>query len=237
MQSSPGCARLHLVGRKPVPEVGRLSEVAGVEVVGEVPDVRPHVARAALVVAPLRIARGVQNKVLEGMAMPRPVVASPAAVQGLPRRLNPPLLQAAAGALAIDVSAIAANDDQRTAVFTLNGVVLEGFVHVVGDLGKLRLIHSTLIPGRQLDGNGNPVATDPSVSVEPLNGAGKAINLLLRIEAAFSILGQLAVPTAAAGIWLLDCIAQGTAASPVAVAAATVPLVTERSTFFGAVPP
>jgi hypothetical protein len=145
-----------------------------------------------------------------------------------------PLLQAAGGGLAIDVSAIAANDDQRTAVFTLNGVVLEGFVDVIGDLGKLRLIHSTLIPGRQLDGNGNPVTADPSVSVEPLNGAGKAINLLLRIEAAFSILGQLAVPQAA-GIWLLDCIVQGTAASPVAIAAATAPLVTERSTLFGSV--
>jgi hypothetical protein len=150
-----------------------------------------------------------------------------------------PLLQTAGGALAIDVSAIAPNDDQRTAVFTLNGVVLEGFVHVVGDLGKLRLIHSTLVPGRQLDGNGNPIAPDPSVSVEPLNGAGKPINLLLRIEAAFSILGGLVVPQPCAGIWLLDCIVQGTAASPVAVSDPAgkfaPPLVTERSTFLGSV--
>jgi hypothetical protein len=152
-----------------------------------------------------------------------------------------PLLQAqaAGGALAIDVSGIAANDDQRTGVFTLNGVVLEGFVHVVGDLGKLRLLHSTLIPGRQLDANGNPVFTGASVSAESMNGAGKAINLLLRIEAAFSILGGLAVPQPCAGIWLLDCIVQGTAPSPVALSDPAgkfaPPLVTERSTFFGSV--
>jgi hypothetical protein len=152
-----------------------------------------------------------------------------------------PLLQAQTpgGTLAIDVSGIAPNDDQRNAVFTLNGVVLEGSVHVTGDLGKLRLLHSTLIPGRQLDGNGNPISTEPSVSVEPTNAAGHAINLLLRIEAAFSILGQLVVPEPSAGIWLLDCIVQGTAASATAVCDPAgkfaAPLVTERSTFFGSV--
>ena len=49
---------------------------AGVAVSGTVPDVRPWLAHAALVVAPLRVARGVQNKVLEAMAMGRPVVAA-----------------------------------------------------------------------------------------------------------------------------------------------------------------
>ena len=152
-----------------------------------------------------------------------------------------PLLQAQTpgGTLAIDVSDIAANDDQRNAVFTLNGVILEGSIHVVGDLGKLRLLHSTLIPGRQLDGNGNPISTEPSVTVEPANATGQGLNLLLRIEAAFSILGQLVVPETTAGIWLLDCIVQGTAANPAAVSDAAgkfaAPLITERSTFFGSV--
>ena len=54
---------------------------------GAVPDVRPFLAHAALVVAPLRIARGVPNKVLEAMAMGKAVVATPAAVEGL--RLGP----------------------------------------------------------------------------------------------------------------------------------------------------
>jgi glycosyltransferase involved in cell wall biosynthesis len=50
----------------------------GVSVTGTVPDVRPYLAHAAAVVAPLRIARGIQNKVLEAMAMGRPVVAASA---------------------------------------------------------------------------------------------------------------------------------------------------------------
>lgn len=88
-------ARLRLVGRRPSAEVQRLADVEGVDVVGQVPDVRPYVAAAAVVVAPLRIARGVQNKVLEGMAMGKPVVASPEALQGLGRKTKPPVAEAA----------------------------------------------------------------------------------------------------------------------------------------------
>jgi polysaccharide biosynthesis protein PslH len=76
-------AKLYLVGRRPTPAVQRLAAIAGVEVVGQVADVRPYVARAGVVVVPLRIARGVQNKVLEALAMSKPVVASPAALEGL----------------------------------------------------------------------------------------------------------------------------------------------------------
>src|SRR6185312_600725 len=54
-----------------------------VDVTGRVPDVRPYVAHAAVSVAPLRIARGIQNKVLEAMALARPVVASPGAFEGV----------------------------------------------------------------------------------------------------------------------------------------------------------
>jgi sugar transferase (PEP-CTERM/EpsH1 system associated) len=75
--------RFEIVGRRPTEEVRRLAGVAGVTVTGAVPDVRPHLARAAVVVAPLRIARGIQNKVLEAMAAGRPVVASPQALEGL----------------------------------------------------------------------------------------------------------------------------------------------------------
>jgi sugar transferase (PEP-CTERM/EpsH1 system associated) len=88
-------ARLRLVGRQPVPEVLRLAEVPGVDVVGQVPDVRPHLSWAAVAVAPLRIARGVQNKVLEALAMRKPVVASPQALAGLRERLDLPALTAA----------------------------------------------------------------------------------------------------------------------------------------------
>jgi polysaccharide biosynthesis protein PslH len=88
-------ARLRLVGRQPVAEVLRLGEIPGVDVVGQVPDVRPHVSWAAVAVAPLRIARGLQNKVLEALAMRKPVVASPQALAGLRERLDLPALMAA----------------------------------------------------------------------------------------------------------------------------------------------
>jgi sugar transferase (PEP-CTERM/EpsH1 system associated) len=75
--------KVSLVGRNPAPAVYRLAEIDGVEVVGQVPDVRPYVARASVAVVPLQIARGVQNKVLEAMAMEKSVVVSPAALEGL----------------------------------------------------------------------------------------------------------------------------------------------------------
>ena len=76
-------ATLALVGRKPDPAVQKLAAIPGVEVIGSVPDVRPHVAQAEVVVVPLRIARGIQNKVLEAMAMRKPVLASAQAMEGL----------------------------------------------------------------------------------------------------------------------------------------------------------
>lgn len=76
-------ARLWLVGRSPVAAVRRLGALPGVEVIGPVPDVRPYLARAALAVVPLRIARGLQNKVLEALAMAKATVASPQALAAL----------------------------------------------------------------------------------------------------------------------------------------------------------
>jgi sugar transferase (PEP-CTERM/EpsH1 system associated) len=72
-----------IVGRDPTPAVLRLGDRPGIIVTGSVPDVRTWLAAADAVVAPLRIARGIQNKVLEAMAMARPVVASAAAFQGI----------------------------------------------------------------------------------------------------------------------------------------------------------
>lgn len=72
-----------IVGRSPVPAVRRLEQFPGIVVTGEVADTRGWIAAAGVVVAPLRLARGVQNKVLEAMAMGRPVVASAAAAQGI----------------------------------------------------------------------------------------------------------------------------------------------------------
>lgn len=76
-------AIFRIVGAKPTAEVRALAVLPGVEVMGAVPDVRPYLHDAAVVVAPLRIARGIQNKVLEAMAVARPVVASPEALDGI----------------------------------------------------------------------------------------------------------------------------------------------------------
>lgn len=72
-----------IVGRNPTPAVVELSAMPGVQVTGAVDDVRSWIAGADVIVAPLRIARGIQNKVLEAMAMAKPVVASTAAAEGI----------------------------------------------------------------------------------------------------------------------------------------------------------
>ena len=87
-------ARLLLVGRRPVPEVQRLAAIPGVEIVGQVPDVRPYLAESGVVVVPLRLARGIQNKVLEAMAMGKATVASPQSLAGLRVRGTAPAVTA-----------------------------------------------------------------------------------------------------------------------------------------------
>lgn len=73
----------YIVGRNPTRPVRKLGREPQVTVTGSVPDVRPYLAMAEVVVAPLRIARGIQNKILEAMAFGVPVVGTPTAFQGL----------------------------------------------------------------------------------------------------------------------------------------------------------
>ncbi len=76
-------AHFTIVGARPTAEVLKLGKRPGITVTGTVDDVRPYIAAADMAVAPLRIARGVQNKVLEAMAMAKAVVTTPAAAQGI----------------------------------------------------------------------------------------------------------------------------------------------------------
>jgi polysaccharide biosynthesis protein PslH len=78
----PG-VRFHIVGSRPVREVRALGRHANVKVTGWVPDVRPYLTAASISVAPFRIARGLQNKILEAMASGIPVVSTSRAVQGI----------------------------------------------------------------------------------------------------------------------------------------------------------
>ena len=75
--------KLLIVGADPTPEMRALGDLPGVTVTGSVPDVRPYIRSSALMVAPLAIARGTQNKILEAMAMGVPVVTSRAAAGGV----------------------------------------------------------------------------------------------------------------------------------------------------------
>ena len=76
-------ACFYIVGSNPSEKIKQLSKQNGIVVTGRVDDIRPYIAYAKLVLAPLRIARGIQNKVLEAMAMSRPVVATHAAMDGI----------------------------------------------------------------------------------------------------------------------------------------------------------
>lgn len=76
-------ARFYIVGSRPSNEVRQLEKIQGIVVTGRVEDMRPYLQHARVAVAPLRIARGIQNKVLEAMAMAKPVLLTSLATEGL----------------------------------------------------------------------------------------------------------------------------------------------------------
>lgn len=76
-------AQFLIVGSAPSRSIQNLSRLSGITVTGHVPDVRPYLERAAVAVAPLRIARGTQNKILQFLAMGVPVVTTPEAAKGV----------------------------------------------------------------------------------------------------------------------------------------------------------
>jgi sugar transferase (PEP-CTERM/EpsH1 system associated) len=88
-------AAFYIVGARPSAAVQQLASLPNVFVTGTVPDVRPYVAHAALSVAPLRIARGIQNKVLEAMSLAKTIVVSPQALEGIEAEPGRDLLVAA----------------------------------------------------------------------------------------------------------------------------------------------
>jgi sugar transferase (PEP-CTERM/EpsH1 system associated) len=94
IRHSAPTAQFHIVGNNPAPAVKALAAIPGVFVTGRVPDVRPYLAHASAGVAPMRVARGIQNKVLEAMAMARPVVVTPDALEGIAAQPGAELLLA-----------------------------------------------------------------------------------------------------------------------------------------------
>jgi len=125
-------ARFHVVGRAPVSELIAHHGVDGVRVWGEVPDVRPFLAGADVILAPLSIARGVQNKVLEAMAMARPVLASTAAATGLPGKGG--------------VHFAAADDDDAFVERALDLVARPETARAMGDAARRLVVESASWP-------------------------------------------------------------------------------------------
>ena len=78
-----GDVEFQVVGARPAKQVLELEKHVGVKVLGRVDDVRPYVWDASISIAPLRVARGIQNKVLEAMAMAKPIVATEQAFEGI----------------------------------------------------------------------------------------------------------------------------------------------------------
>ncbi len=112
--------QFHIVGNNPGADVLSLAKREGVHVTGFVPDVRPYLAHAAVSVSPVRMARGVQNKVLEAMAMGRPVVASRQSFEGVRAEAGRDLLVA----------------DDASEMARLVGEVLDGRHPALGAAGR-----------------------------------------------------------------------------------------------------
>lgn len=83
IQTQIAAAQFYIVGVNPTSQVTELGKRDGVTVTGRVEDIRPYIHFAKVAVAPLQIARGIQNKVLEAMANTTPVVATSAAMEGI----------------------------------------------------------------------------------------------------------------------------------------------------------
>lgn len=111
-----GGLKFYIVGRSPAPTVAALAGPA-VVVTGTVPDVRPYLAHADVVVAPLRLARGIQNKVLEAMAMARPVITTPACLEAIQAQCGAEILAASdAEGFATEVNRLLADPARAAAI-------------------------------------------------------------------------------------------------------------------------
>jgi sugar transferase (PEP-CTERM/EpsH1 system associated) len=151
--------RFVAVGRWPGPRLRRSAARLGITLTGAVPDVRPFLAHAALVVAPLRIARGVPNKVLEAMAMGKAVVTTPAAVIGLQVRPGEDVLVAA---------------DAEGMASAVRHVLEPRFARSVGEKARARVVADyTWAPSlRLLDDLVAHFGPRPPPGRQPLNGSG-----------------------------------------------------------------
>ncbi|NIM95764.1 MAG: hypothetical protein GTO18_18850 [Anaerolineales bacterium] len=148
-----------------------------------------------------------------------------------------PLLQTEIPGLDISVLPPASvGSIKRSGALTLDGLIVEGHIEISGDLRKLRLIHSTLIPGRRLKEDGSPVTLLPSLIIDggPINAR---INTHLKVDCEYSLLGPVQAPDHLEGIWLSDSIVDGLGGVAIssATGTASAKLKIDRSTILGKV--
>ncbi len=133
---------------------------------------------------------------------------------------------------------VPAAEPERGSELTLSGVVLQGWLRVTGEVGRLRVLHSTLVPGRLFGPGGLATSDGASLRAHGFR-AGEPINEQLRVEVAYSITGRIGLPEHAAGLWLLDSIVDGLGGAAVrgplraGVERLACPLAVERSTLLG----
>lgn len=133
---------------------------------------------------------------------------------------------------------VPSGDPERGAELTLSGVVVEGWLSITGELGRLRILHSTVVPGRRFDPGGGLETRKLSVHANGFR-AGEPINEQLRVEVAYSITGRISLPEHAAGLWILDSIVDGLGDAAViglpraGTERLACPLTVERSTLLG----
>lgn len=118
-------AQFYIVGARPIKSVTALKNKAGVNVTGSVHDIRPYLAHAKVVVAPMRIARGIQNKVLEAMAMAKPVVASQAAYEGINAVIDKEILVA---------------EDENDFITQVKGVLTDCYSESIGENARSHIV-------------------------------------------------------------------------------------------------
>ena len=141
-------ARLTIVGRGAPSDLARLRKHPGVRVTGEVPDVRPYLAGSCVVVVPIRIGGGTRLKVVEGLAMGRPMVTTTLGCEGIDvhdeRQL---LIRDDAEAFAASVVTLLADPERGAALGAAGRDLIEARYSWASAGARLAELYEGLVPG------------------------------------------------------------------------------------------